>query len=92
MSIEAETKDTLHRNLEDNLIALPGYDSVSYFSGTPKEGDEKFVTIHKGARYQFVNKENMKLVEAAPEKFLPPLAAWCARGMPEGDKIDVDPQ
>ncbi len=92
LSIEAETKNTLHRNLEENLIALQGYDPVSYFSGTPQEGNEKFVTIHKGARYQFVNKENMTLFEVTPEKFLPAYGGWCAWAMLEGDKIDVNPQ
>ena len=42
-------------NLNDNGVALEGYDPVSYFSQHPQLGTSKFSSFYQGATYYFAN-------------------------------------
>ena len=44
--------------IDDNGLAIGGYDVVAYFSGEAKKGLENYATKHKEATYQFSSKEN----------------------------------
>ena len=61
-----------------------GYDVVSYFSGTPKEGKEEFTVQWKDARWRFASAENLKMFEAAPEKYAPQYGGYCAFAVAQG--------
>src|SRR6478735_6084577 len=81
-----------HYNVKKN-IALEGYDPVSYFDGTPNEGDEKIRITHKGLIYQFVSQANLNKFKANPDKYEPVYGGWCAYAMGEsGEKVKVDPE
>jgi hypothetical protein len=45
--------------------AVGGYDSVSYFNGTPVMGSDAFTTRYKGATFKFANAQNLAAFKAA---------------------------
>lgn len=79
-------------NVKKNL-ALEGYDPVSYFTGTPVEGDEKYATTYRGITYFFASSANLNTFKASPEKYEPAYGGWCAYAMgATGEKVKVDPE
>ncbi len=91
---EAQTAEQRQRHFNTNKgLALQGYDPVSYFDGTPKEGDAKWSHTHLGVRYLFSSAANLARFKAAPEKFEPAYGGWCAYAMGEtGEKVKIDPE
>lgn len=60
------------KNIDENLLAVAGYDLVSYFSqDNPQQGREAFAVSWKGARYLFASKKNKAIFQKNPEKYLP---------------------
>lgn len=90
----AQTAEDRHRHFNTNKgLALQGYDPVSYFDGTPQEGDEKWSHTYRGVRYHFSSAANRARFQAAPEKFEPAYGGWCAYAMGEtGEKVKIDPE
>ena len=90
-----DTPDALRRtsfNLDENGIALGGYDPVSYFDKSgPKEGKPAFSFVYRGVTYRFVSEENKKKFESDPVKWEPPYGGWCAWAVIDGDKVAIDP-
>jgi YHS domain-containing protein len=81
-----------HFNVK-KLIAMEGYDPVSYFSNKPTEGSEKFRISHKGLVYYFASAANLQKFKATPDKFEPSYGGWCAYAMgATGEKVKVDPE
>ena len=95
VSPKDDTPDALRRtsfNLDENGVALGGYDPVSYFDkGGPKEGKPAFSFVYRGVTYRFVSEENKKQFEADPVKWEPPYGGWCAWAVIDGDKVAIDP-
>ena len=80
-------------NLQDDTVAVQGYDVVSYFMGTPQKGKKTFTYNFKGVIYWFNNRENLQLFKKQPDKFEPTYGGWCAFAMGEtGEKIKIDPK
>jgi YHS domain-containing protein len=90
-----DTPDALRRtsfNLDENGVALGGYDPVSYFDKSgPKEGKPAFTTVYRGVTYRFASEENKKKFESDPVKWEPPYGGWCAWAVIDGDKVAIDP-
>lgn len=79
-------------NVTSTGLALQGVDPVSYFTdGAPKDGDFQITSVHEGAIYRFVSKENKAAFEADPAKYLPQYGGYCAMGAAMGMKLDGDP-
>jgi YHS domain-containing protein len=79
-----------HYNLNDK-VAIDGYDAVSYFTGKPVEGDDKWQLIHKGAKYLFASNSNLAKFKANPDMYEPAYGGWCAYAMgATGEKVKVD--
>jgi hypothetical protein len=74
-----------------NGIALDGYDLVSYFKGNATKGNKQNSTIFNNTTYFFFTKDNQKLFEADPQRYLPQFEGYCALGVSYGKKISVDP-
>jgi YHS domain-containing protein len=72
--------------------AIKGYDAVSYFSGSPKEGSSKHVTVHHGAKFKFASAENMQKFKANPSKYVPAYGGYCAYAMANGKKVSINPK
>lgn len=82
---------TKHFNVK-NSIALAGFDPVSYFDGTPAQGDPKFKFLYRGVVYHFISPTNLSKFKSSPEKFEPAYGGWCAYAMGEtGEKVKIDP-
>lgn len=80
------------QNLNDDGLALYGYDPVSYFEAdNPAMGLRKFSVVHAGARYQFASAENRDKFVATPGKYAPQFGGYCAYGVRVGRKFDIDP-
>jgi len=76
---------------EDNNLAVSGYDTVSYFSGTPVQGSADFSTTYQGAEYQFASQENLDTFLSDPAKFAPQYGGYCAYGAAKEAAFPGDP-
>ncbi|MBY0613477.1 MAG: tat pathway signal sequence domain protein [Beijerinckiaceae bacterium] len=77
-------------NVED--IALKGFDPVAYFvDKRPRKGDPEITSRHQGVVYEFVDKDHKDIFDKDPAKYVPIFAGFCAFGVWEGLKIDIDP-
>ena len=80
-------------NLDDDSLAIQGYDPVSYFMGAPQKGKKSIVYNYNGINYWFNNTDNLNLFKKQPEKFEPVYGGWCAYAMGEtGEKVKIDPK
>lgn len=81
-----------HYNIKKS-VGLEGYDPVSYFTGTPLEGNSNKNYTYLGVMYWFANDSNLNKFKADPEKYEPAYGGWCAYAMGEtGEKVKVDPE
>lgn len=65
-------------NLDQNGLALQGYDPVGYFSDNkPIKGDPKLTASYRGATYQFASEEHKKTFERDPGKYAPQFGGFC---------------
>jgi hypothetical protein len=72
-------------------VALGGYDAVSYFSGTPTEGDATITQDYDGAKWRFTTTINRDLFAANPEKYAPQYGGHCAYAAAKGSLAAGDP-
>ena len=80
-------------NLDDDNVALQGYDPVSYFMGAAQKGKKSILHSYNGINYWFNNTDNLDLFKKQPEKFEPAYGGWCAYAMGEtGEKVKIDPK
>lgn len=73
-------------------LAVHGYDAVSFFSGQPTIGDDKFAFVYEGATYRFASQGNLDKFKASPAKYVPAYGGFCAFGTALGKKFDGDPR
>lgn len=72
---------------------VEGYDVVSYFSNTAKEGSDKYVATHDGAKYKFSSQENLDSFNANQTKYVPQYGGYCAYALgTKNKKVAVDPE
>lgn len=65
-------------NIDENGLALQGYDPVGYFTdGKPVKGLPEFTTTYKGATYQFASAEHRDMFNATPAKYEPQFGGFC---------------
>lgn len=79
-------------NLDGHGVAIHGYDPVAYFvESKPMKGTaERSATAH-GATYWFASDKNLELFKADPSKYEPQYGGYCAYGVAQGFKPDIDP-
>ena len=79
-------------NADATGVVLRGYDPVAYFTvGKPVPGSEQFSAEHGGGTYLFSTAANRDAFVANPEKYAPQYGGYCAFGVAEGKKFDIDP-
>lgn len=79
-------------NLNNNGIAIQGYDPVAYFTAdAPVEGDAAITAEYEGATYQFSSAENRDLFVANPAKYAPAYGGYCAYAVSQGALAPIDP-
>ncbi len=75
-----------------SLAAISGFDPVAYFTmDKAVRGSGYHVSTYKGQSYLFSSKENMKLFDKTPSKYIPVYNGWCAYGVSVGKKFHTDP-
>ena len=80
-------------NLDEDNVAIQGYDVVSYFMGAPQKGKKSIFYEYKGIVYWFNSTENLDLFKKQPKKFEPAYGGWCAFALGDsGDKVKIDPK
>ncbi len=79
-------------NTKDGVF-VKGYDVVSYFSGTPLQGNKDYLVLHDGVTFYFANDMNRKEFVANAEKYIPAYGGWCAYAIGENsEKVEVNPK
>lgn len=90
-SYAQKTKKNKFVNVNKKGLAVKGYDVVSYFTGKPQKGKNQFYVALKGAKYLFVNKENLEVFKKNPEKYMPQYGGFCAYAIGKGYKYTSNP-
>ncbi len=73
--------------------AIDGFDPVAYHTeGKPTEGSRAFTHEWMGATWRFANAAHRDLFASDPTKYAPAYGGYCAYGVSQGAKIDVDPE
>ncbi len=79
-------------NTDKDGLAVKGYDPVAYFADSkPVQGKPEFMTRVGGATYWFSNAENRDKFIAEPGRYQPQFGGYCAYGVAQGYKPDIDP-
>jgi len=79
-------------NLNEQHVAIEGYDPVSYFGDHPIKGNPTITATHDGAIYYFATEENKAKFEADPAYYIPQYGGFCAVAVSEGKLVPVDPE
>jgi YHS domain-containing protein len=81
-----------HFNTEKN-IAIEGYDPVSYFEGSPLEGEGDLAFSYNGIKYLFSSNTTLNKFKSNPSKYETAYGGWCAYAMgATGEKVKIDPE
>lgn len=79
-------------NVDDRGVAIHGHDPVAYFvDGKAVMGKPEHSAKVGPATYWFANAANLRLFKAAPAKYEPQYGGYCAYGVAQGVKPDIDP-
>lgn len=79
-------------NLNAQGVALHGHDPVAYFmDGKPIKGTAELSASSNGAVYWFANAANRQAFQANPSRYEPQYGGYCAYGVAQGAKPDIDP-
>jgi YHS domain-containing protein len=89
-SINSATADDF--NVNEEGVALHGYDPVAYFNSTPKKGSSRITASHANAVFYFATQENLKQFQSNPDKYTPQFGGYCSYGVRMGKKLDIDPE
>ena len=72
-------------NVDQNGVALQGYDPVTYFTdGQPAKGSQEFAASYNGAIYYFASAEHKAQFEKEPGKYAPLFGGYCAFAVSRG--------
>ncbi|MEZ4932774.1 MAG: YHS domain-containing (seleno)protein [Saprospiraceae bacterium] len=79
--------------VDDNGLAIGGYDVVAYFSGAAQVGSATHAAEYNGVTYHFTSKENLAAFETAPTNYLPQFDGYCAWGVGAKEtKFPINPE
>ncbi|ARP40929.1 YHS domain-containing (seleno)protein [Vibrio syngnathi] len=82
----------LDMSVDNNDIAIKGYDPVAYFANEgPVKGTSEFTATYKNAIYNFVSSENRDEFRSNPSAYAPQYGGYCAFGVAMGKKFETDP-
>lgn len=89
LPVLAQTKTLL--NLNDDGVAIQGYDPVAFFTDNkPVKGDPKILAKRDGAIYCFASKEHKEMFLKDPAKYEPVYGGYCAYGVSRDKLIEID--
>ncbi len=81
-------------NLNDEGVAIKGYDPVAYFvSHEAVKGKKELAVYHQGVTYHFATVENKEEFKKNPFRYEPEYGGWCAYAMgAKGEKVSINPE
>jgi YHS domain-containing protein len=81
-------------NLEKGMLAIQGYDPISYFrKGKAEKGNKELTVQADGVIYRFASAENKELFKKNYKAYEPQYGGWCAYAMgTKGEKVEIDPE
>jgi YHS domain-containing protein len=78
---------------ETGGIAIKGYDPVAYFTDAKAvKGSPAHQHAWRGATWHFASAEHRDAFAADPEKYAPRYGGFCAYGVAQGYKVQIDPE
>jgi len=78
---------------EKGGLAIKGYDPVAYFTeARAVKGSPAHAYAWNGATWRFASAEHRDAFAAAPVKYAPRYGGFCAYGVAQGYKVDIDPE
>lgn len=94
MAQDAATIRKKQFNLNNENVAIKGYDPVAYFKvNEAVKGTKELAVYHQGVVYYFLSGENKEEFKKNPSKYEPEYGGWCAYAMgAKGDKVNIDPE
>lgn len=79
-------------NTDESNVAIHGYDPVAYFTeGRPVKGVSEFRASYGNADFLFASAANRDAFEADPVQYAPAYGGYCAFGVTQKQKFDIDP-
>ena len=79
-------------NVDKSGVAIHGHDPVAYFvDGKPVAGRPEHSATVGAATYWFTSEANLQVFKADPAKYEPQYGGYCAYGVAQGYKPDIDP-
>jgi YHS domain-containing protein len=84
-----EPSGPIYTENKDDVVAVSGYDTVSYFQGdgVPVLGLAEFAVKYQGYEYHFANAENAETFIEDPDKYAPQYGGYCAWAIGENDAL-----
>jgi YHS domain-containing protein len=80
-------------NADRTGVAVRGYDPVAYFTDQQaRKGSDQITATHAGATYYFSTTEHRDAFLAGPDRYVPAYGGFCAYGVAQGHKVDIDPE
>lgn len=76
----------------DDGLAMGGFDPVTYFEGGPKIGSEIHVFEWHGAKFRFIDQDNLTRFSGNPESYAPQFGGYCSFGMNFAKPAIADPE
>jgi len=75
---KAQEVDYWYYNVNEEGVFLDGYDVVAYHSDKKAaKGAPAITSTYRGVTYRFVSRQNRKMFDKSPEKYLPAFGGWC---------------
>jgi YHS domain-containing protein len=79
-------------NLDARGVAIHGHDPVAYLvDARPVAGRPEHQVTVGAATYWFASEANLQAFKADPSKYEPQYGGYCAYGVAQGYKPDIDP-
>ena len=79
-------------NVDENGLALGGYDPISYVDGVPAPGTDQQTSKHAGATYRFASPEHKLKFDTDPDGHVPRYGGYCAFAASQNRLTPGDPQ
>jgi len=75
-----------------NNIAVDGYDPITFFTGTPLQGNPQYQMEYMGAIWVFSSRANLDLFKTNPSVFAPQYGGYCAWAVAHGKLAKGSPE
>ncbi len=74
-------------------LALRGYDPMAWhLDRRPRRGEARFALTWEGVAWRFASAAHRDRFAADPAAFTPHFGGFCAFGVAQGYKVDIDPE